>query len=93
MAQSAQVTGRVTDASGAVIPGTTITVRNVATGIERNASSNEEGYFTVPLPPPGDYRLTVERQGFKPIVRSGLVLNNYRLKPVDSCATESRGCG
>ncbi len=74
VAQTAQITGRVTDASAAVIPGASITVRNVATGIDRTLSSNAEGYFTAPLLLPGEYRVTVEHPGFKPVARSGVVL-------------------
>jgi hypothetical protein len=74
LAQTAQITGRVTDATGAVVPATSITVTNVATAIDRKVSTNEDGYYTVPLLLPGEYRVTVERQGFKPIVRSGVVL-------------------
>ncbi len=72
--QTAQITGRVTDATGAVIPGAAITVLNVATNVDRKLATNEGGYYNVPLLPPGEYRLTVEQQGFKTIVRSGLVL-------------------
>jgi hypothetical protein len=73
-AQTAQITGRVTDESGAVIPGTAIIVVNVATGQDRHASTNQDGYFTVPLLLPGEYKVTVEQKGFKPIARSGVVL-------------------
>jgi hypothetical protein len=72
--QTAQITGRVTDSTGAVVPGTSITVTNVATGVDRKAATNEAGYYTVPLLPPGEYRVAVRQQGFKPITRSGLVL-------------------
>jgi outer membrane receptor protein involved in Fe transport len=73
-AQTAQITGRVTDASGAVAPGTNITVRNVGTGIDRRVATNVDGYYAVPLLSPGEYRVTVANKGFKPIVRSGVVL-------------------
>jgi hypothetical protein len=73
-AQTARITGRVTDATGAVVPGTSITVTNAGTGAERKVSANEDGYYTVPLLPPGAYRLQVDHQGFKPITRSGVIL-------------------
>jgi len=73
-AQTAQITGRVTDSTGAVIPGTSITVTNVATGAERTVTTNEVGYYAVPLLPPGEYQIKVEQQGFKPITRSGITL-------------------
>ncbi|MFB3825987.1 MAG: TonB-dependent receptor domain-containing protein [Bryobacteraceae bacterium] len=74
LAQTAQITGRITDASAAIIPGASLTVRNVATGLERKISSNNEGYYTAPLLPPGEYSISVEHQGFRPVVRSGVVL-------------------
>jgi hypothetical protein len=46
-AQTAQVTGRISDPSGAVVPGAQITVTHVATGINRESVSNSEGFFTI----------------------------------------------
>ncbi len=73
-AQSAQITGRVTDASGAVAPRVSVSVTNVATGVDRKVTTNESGYYVVPLLPPGEYRVAVEHAGFRPIVRSGVIL-------------------
>ncbi len=73
-AQTAQVTGRVTDSSGAVIPGAKIAVTSVATGVDRGVDTNSAGYYTVPLLLPGEYRIGVEREGFKSVLRSGVVL-------------------
>src|SRR5438093_12462489 len=73
-AQTAQITGRITDTTGAVIPGTSITVTNVATAADRNVRSNQDGYYTVPLLLPGEYRIRVDQQGFRPITRSGIAL-------------------
>ena len=74
IAQTAQLSGRVADATGAVVPGASITVTNVATRADRRVSTNEDGYYTAPLLPPGEYRVAVEHQGFRPIARSGVVL-------------------
>lgn len=73
-AQTAQVTGRVTDSSGAVVPDAIVKVINVATAVDRTTATNESGYYTVPLLPPGKYRMTVEHQGFKTISRTGILL-------------------
>jgi len=73
-AQTAQITGRITDATGAVVPGVNISVTNLATGMERQVAANQDGYYTVPLLPPGEYRITVQHRGFKPITRSGVIL-------------------
>jgi len=73
-AQTAQITGRVTDATGAAVPGVEIAIRSTLTGAERRAQTNEVGLFTVPLLQPGTYDVHVERQGFKPISQAGIAL-------------------
>lgn len=73
-AQTAQVIGRVSDATGAVVPATSITITNIATNLSRTAQTNTDGYYTVPLLPPGEYTISVEQRGFKPITRSGITL-------------------
>jgi len=74
LAQTATITGRVTDSTEAVVPGATVRIINVATGSERVVQNNEVGYYTVPNLPPGKYRIEVEAQGFKKINRSGITL-------------------
>jgi hypothetical protein len=87
LGQTATVTGRVTDASDAVIAGTKVTVVNQATGVERPTVTNETGYYTVPLLQPGRYEIRVAQDGFKPVRRTGLILEvdqraeiNFRLE-------------
>lgn len=72
--QTAQVTGRVVDPAGAVAPGANIVITNTNTGIRRAVASNEDGYYTIPLLQPGEYSISVEKTGFKPVTRSGLQL-------------------
>ncbi len=72
--RTTEVSGRVTDASQAVITNATVTVTNVDTSIERTTASNELGYYSVPLLPPGNYQITVKHDGFRPITRSGVTL-------------------
>ncbi|MBI2687617.1 MAG: TonB-dependent receptor [Acidobacteria bacterium] len=86
-AQSAQVGGRVTDASGAAVPGVQISIRNASTGVERQVSTNDSGLYSVPLLQPGSYEAHVRQRGFKPIVQSGITLEvdqhaelNFRLE-------------
>lgn len=73
-AQTAQITGRISDTSGATVPGATITVTNQATGTVRTTVSNNEGYFTVPVLQPGTYRVKVELLGFAPVAREAVTL-------------------
>ncbi len=68
------VTGTVTDQSGAVIPDVAITVTNVATGISNNAVTSAAGIYVVPLLPPGTYRLTAEKQGFKKFTQTNILV-------------------
>ena len=82
-AQSAQVTGRITDSSHAVIQGASVTVTNVDKGQDRQTHSNEEGYYTVPLLEPGTYRLTAQMPGFKPLARSGITLRVNQVIRID----------
>src|SRR5712691_8370641 len=74
LAQSAQVSGRVADASESRVPGATVTALNEATGLRRASTSNGEGYYAIPALPPGPYRLTAELSGFATSIRRGLVL-------------------
>ena len=53
---NAQVTGSVTDSSGGVIAGAEITATNEGTGLKRQAVSNDLGFYTITLLPPGRYR-------------------------------------
>jgi hypothetical protein len=59
------ITGTVRDTSGGSIPGATVTVTNTATRGMRNTTTNEEGLYSFPSLPPGNYELKVELQGFK----------------------------
>ncbi|MGH9844601.1 MAG: TonB-dependent receptor domain-containing protein, partial [Blastocatellia bacterium] len=60
--------------SGAVVPGAQVTITNLNTGLHRESVSNGEGYFTIPLLPPGEYRIAVKKDGFKPVIQSGITL-------------------
>ncbi len=71
---SASVVGRVTDASGAVVPAVTIKVLNVDTRVSRQSASNDVGDFTVPYLNPGRYELEASRTGFRSYRHSQFVL-------------------
>ncbi len=68
------VLGRVTDGTGAVVPGVSITVVNEATNVPSPTRSNQEGNYLVALIEPGVYTITVESPGFKKLVRSGVTV-------------------
>src|SRR5580700_10924587 len=58
--------GTVSDNSGAVVPGATVTVTAQATNVSRNAITDDTGHFLVPLLGVADYTIKVEANGFKP---------------------------
>src|ERR1044071_7063235 len=66
----ATVTGTISDASGAVLPNTPITLRNLENGQVFTAASSSTGNFTVSQLPIGDYDLTVTAPGFKTYTHS-----------------------
>ncbi|MCU0245264.1 MAG: TonB-dependent receptor [Bryobacter sp.] len=68
------ISGTVTDASGAAVPGADVRILNTGTNALTAAVSNEEGYFTAPALPVGSYSVTVEKQGFKKFNRTGITL-------------------
>jgi hypothetical protein len=72
---SATLSGTVVDQNNAVVPGTVITVTNTATGLKREAQTNNGGYFMIPLLPPSTYVVRAEHAGFAPIQIPDLVLN------------------
>ena len=61
---TADIVGRITDSTGGVLPGATITIENVATHDIRTAPSNETGDYVFNLLPIGAYTVKVELQGF-----------------------------
>lgn len=66
------ITGTVTDSSGGVLPGVTVTITNQATGVVRTTVSNEEGIYRAPAVEPGSYTVRVELEGFQPLERKGV---------------------
>ena len=71
---TAQISGTVTDQSGAVLPGVEITATQTETGVSRNTVSNETGLYVLPTLPVGPYRLEAALSGFRSFVQSGIVL-------------------
>jgi outer membrane receptor protein involved in Fe transport len=68
--------GVVIDAQQGVLPGASVTVQNVLTGLNRSVTSDENGRFVFRgLPPEGRYTVRVELAGFATEVREGLVFN------------------
>jgi hypothetical protein len=71
---TAELNGHVTDSSGAVLPGVTVTATQTATGLVRTAVTDESGNYLLSNLPTGPYKLEVMLQGFKSYVQTGIVL-------------------
>ena len=71
-AVNATLLGTVTDVSGAVVPGAKVEIREVNTGSTRSTVTNESGNYVFADLPPGQYRVSVEKQGFKKEVHAAV---------------------
>ena len=71
---TAQISGNVTDRSGAVLPGVEVTVTQTDTGLLRSVVSNETGSYVMPNLPVGPYRLEAALPGFRTYAQSGIIL-------------------
>ncbi|PYV44355.1 MAG: hypothetical protein DMG06_06710 [Acidobacteria bacterium] len=68
------ITGTVTDPSGAVIAGASVTATNTATRLSAQTATTSSGHYTIPALRVGTYEVTVEQAGFKKYVQSGIVV-------------------
>ncbi len=71
---TATILGTVTDASGAAVPDAMVEVRNTATGVSQNTTSDAQGRFRVPDLGVGDYEVQASKMGFQTVVHRGLTL-------------------
>jgi carboxypeptidase family protein len=72
---TATISGRVTDPSGAAISGAEVQVQNVLTGWQVSIATNSSGLYVAQALQPGTYRIIVNNPGFKQIVKPNVVLN------------------
>jgi len=84
----ATLSGLITDTSGASISNATVSIKNVETGEVRDATSNGDGFYSVPNLLPGSYEVSVSAPGFTKLVQKGITLTvgaeqslNTSLKP------------
>src|SRR5262245_58320982 len=77
------ITGAVSDASGAVIPGVTIEAKNAQTGAVYQAGSSETGNYTLAQLPAGTYEVSAALPGFKRFVRPGVIVSVATVLRID----------
>src|SRR5208337_4033092 len=66
------ILGSVSDSSGAAVPGATVTIKNLDTGLTRTVTTSDDGTYAAPELPIGNYSVSVEKAGFKLGVVSGI---------------------
>jgi Carboxypeptidase regulatory-like domain len=69
------ISGSVTDTTGAAIPGATITVANIATGVSGSYTSNDAGVYDTGSIVAGNYKITYSKDGFTTLVHSSVTVN------------------
>src|ERR1700691_159509 len=71
---SGDIRGTVTDATGALVPGVTVTVLNVDTGESKDYPTNQDGLYDTSSIVTGSYRITFTKDGFEKLVRGPITL-------------------
>jgi hypothetical protein len=78
------ILGTVSDPSGAVVAGATVTVKNIATGLERSTQTSADGSYSIPELPIGTYSVTVTQSGFQTFIAKGVTVDVASERRVDA---------
>ena len=78
------VSGTVRDSSSAVVPKASVTATNIDNGIQKQAATNDRGFYSFPDLPIGRYNITIQRTGFKPYRRTGIIIDANSALTVDA---------
>src|SRR5207245_7988338 len=68
------ISGTVSDSTGAVVPGVTVSLKSVDKGISRTLRTDEGGRYRAPELGLGSYDITAEAAGFQTVIRTGITL-------------------
>jgi outer membrane receptor protein involved in Fe transport len=69
------LSGTIRDTTGAVLPGVNVTIRNVATGLNRSVVTDGDGRYRIVNVDPGDYELRASLNGFRTVIRNPVVIS------------------
>ena len=86
-AQTGSLQGTISDGTGAVVSGATITATNTATSTSRSATSSESGAYSIPALSVGSYTVTVEKKGFSPVKFTDVVITVSLTLPLSAQLT------
>src|SRR4051812_28216125 len=68
------ISGTVSDSTG-VVPGASVKITNIDTGVSQSLTTNAAGFYNAPLLNPGNYQVVVEMTGYKTLTRGGVTLS------------------
>lgn len=77
------ILGRVADPSGASIPEAKVTITNTGTGISASFVTGNDGSYVIPYLIPGTYSISAQKQGFKTVTKTGIVLEVNQKARID----------
>ena len=81
---TASISGTVTDPTGAVVPGASVTALNTDTGISTSTQTNTQGFYSFPVLPTGKYEVTIRAAGFEEYRQTDLVLDVNNALRIDA---------
>ncbi len=84
---SGSLSGTVTDTTGAIVQGATVTVKNVATNAERTVVTNEDGRWTIPVLSVGTYSVSYQKEGFQKSVNENIEVEASVPRTIDVTLT------
>ena len=87
LSTTATISGTVVDSSGASVPAAAVVILNVDTQANTNTQTNDDGVFTAPGLPVGNYTVTVTKPGFKKFSENGIVLHPAQVAAVRATLT------
>src|SRR5215831_10247883 len=78
-----EISGQVSDPTGAAVPGCIVTVTHTQTGLKRSVATQENGIFVIAALPEGKYNVVAEKQGFRTSEQAGVVLDAATRRNLD----------
>src|SRR5215467_1162072 len=78
------ILGTVTDASGALVAGAAVTVKNTGTSLERSSQTSSDGSYSIPELPIGTYKVTINQSGFQTFIATGVTVDVATERRVDA---------
>jgi hypothetical protein len=77
------ISGKIVDPSEAVVPGVSVVICNVETGLRQMTTTNADGFYSLSALSPGQYQIEVHQAGFRPVLRSGIILDTGKALEID----------